>query len=254
MPDIFIIIAMLILLFSLVLIIKLVFKKAVGIVTIYEYERGIRYSKGRFHGLLNPGQYWFLPLVTTVDKVDLRPGYITINNQEILTLDGISVKISLAVNYEIIDPIAAKNSSENYMDSLYILLQLAIREIFSTINLDQVLEKRNVLNKELIKHAADNIGNLGIKLHSASIKDITFNSEIKKAYSKVIQAQKEGLASLEKARSESATLRSLANTAKILENNPGLMQLRIFQTLGESSGNTVVLNISDGNLAVKTTK
>jgi regulator of protease activity HflC (stomatin/prohibitin superfamily) len=74
--------------------------------------------------------------------------------------------------------------------------------------------------------------------------------DLKKAYTQVIKAQKEGLAVLEKARGETAALRHLANTAKMLEDNPMLFQLRLLQSVGESSGNTLV--IGSPNIPVHT--
>lgn len=92
--------------------------------------------------------------------------------------------------------------------------------------------------------ALPKVKEIGLELYEVSIKDINLNNDLKKAYSQIIMAQKEGLARLEKARSEAAALRSLSNTAKMLDNNPSLVQLRILQSLGETSGNTIVVNMS----------
>jgi len=74
--------------------------------TILEYERGLLYDQGRFRRLLEPGQYWHIPLLVTIRKLDLRPRFASIGGQEVLSLDGITLKVSLAAHYEIIDPIA----------------------------------------------------------------------------------------------------------------------------------------------------
>ncbi|GAC1639633.1 MAG: hypothetical protein NVS9B14_20910 [Candidatus Acidiferrum sp.] len=91
---------------------------------------------------------------------------------------------------------------------------------------------------------------LGLKLISADVKDIMFSGEMKKAFAQVIKAQKDGLAALERARGETAALRHLANAARTLNDNPNLLQLRALQSLGESSGNTLVLGVPNGTIPI----
>jgi regulator of protease activity HflC (stomatin/prohibitin superfamily) len=88
------------------------------------------------------------------------------------------------------------------------------------------------------------IAELGLKLVWVNVKDIMFAGEFKKIFSQVVEARQEGLAALEKARGETAALRSLANAAKLIESNPALMQLRLLQTFGETSGNSMILKLS----------
>ena len=100
----------------------------------------------------------------------------------------------------------------------------------------------------LNKIANKEIEEFGIKLISIDIKDITFPGALKQTFAQVVKARYEGLAALERARGESAALRNLSNSAKILENNPALMHLRTIQSFNESSGNTLVLNLSSEQL------
>ena len=79
---------------------------------------------------------------------------------------------------------------------------------------------------------------------TVNLKDIMFPGELKKIFAQVVRAQKEGQAALERARGETAALRNLANAAKPVESNPALMQFRLLESLGETSGNTVVLGMS----------
>lgn len=137
----------------------------------------------------------------------------------------------------------ATNRIENYQESLYIVLQLALREIIGSTKIDQLLERRNSLGEQLTEVARNQVEEFGLRLLSVSIKDIMFPEDLKKMFAQVIKAQKEGLAGLEKARGETAALRNLANAAKMIENNPALMQLRLIQSLEDSSGNTFILGM-----------
>ena len=111
-------------------------------VTVYEFQRALRYRKGRFLSVLGPGQYWILEPRTTVTPVDVRPNFITLMGQEVLTADGVPLKVSVAANYEMSDPQLAINGQANHAQALYLLLQLAVREVISTSKADELLENR----------------------------------------------------------------------------------------------------------------
>jgi regulator of protease activity HflC (stomatin/prohibitin superfamily) len=210
-------------------------------VTIYEYQKGLRYRDGKFIGLLDPGAYWIYSRVTAVVPVDMRTRFVSIASQEILTKDAVTVKMSLAVQYAIEDPDRAINGVEKYYDGIHLALQIALRDIVSSLAIDELLEGRNGISGRLMEMTSEKIKALGIRLESVDIKDITLPGDLKKIFAQVVTARKEGQAALEKARGETAALRSLANVAQLLEKNPALLNLRVIQTLEGSKGNTVVM-------------
>lgn len=216
-------------------------------IIIFEYERGLKYYKGKFAGILEAGRYWIFLRSITVHKIDIRPKFISIPGQEVLSLDSVTLKISVMARYEIIDPNLAVNKIENYTEAFYAIVQLAVREIIGSLKIDEILEQRAALNQKLMELTSVKVPELGLKIHSIGIKDIMFPGELKKIFTKVVEAQKEGLAALERARGETAALRNLANTAKILEGNPALLQLRALQ----SAGNTIVFGVSGTVVPVK---
>jgi regulator of protease activity HflC (stomatin/prohibitin superfamily) len=212
-------------------------------VTVYEFQRALRYRKGRFLSVLGPGQYWILEPRTTVTPVDVRPNFITLMGQEVLTADGVPLKISIAANYEMSDPQVAINGQANYAQSLYLLLQLAVREVISTSKADELLENRAGFAEKIRTLAEPQIQRLGLKLLTADLKDLMISGDVKKSFAQVVKARKEGEAALERARGETAALRSLANAARMLQDNPQLVQLRMLQAMGESGSNTLVVGL-----------
>ena len=230
------------------------FKFGVRRTTVLEYERGLKYVKGRFTSVLGPGQYWHIPLFTMIQKLDVRPRFVSIVGQEVLSSDGVTLKISLAANFEIIDSNVAINRVKSFQEALYLELQLALREIDGAVDIDTVLDSRNELSRKLMEMTEPKAVDLGLKLISVNLKDIMFPGKLKEIFAHVVNARKEGLAALEKARGETAALRSLANAAKMLESNPNLMQLRLVQALGEASGNTLVLGMPPQSVPVSTLK
>ena len=212
-------------------------------VTVYEFQRALRYRKGRFLSVLGPGQYWILEPGTTVTPVDVRPNFITLMGQEVLTADGVPLKVSVAANYAISDPQLAINGQANYAQALYLLLQLAVREVISTSKADELLENRAGFAEKIRTLAEPQVQRLGLKLLAADLKDLMISGDLKKSFAQVVKARKEGEAALERARGETAALRSLANAARMLQDNPQLVQLRMLQAMGESAGNMLVVGL-----------
>ncbi len=214
--------------------------------TIFEYQKGLKYSRGRYVSTLDPGQHWFISTFTTILPVDVRAEFLTIPGQDVLSSDGVTLKVSLAAEFQITDANIAVNKNLNFRTSLYLSLQMALREIVGKEKIDVLIENRAGIGPKLMELTSSKSQALGLKLISADIKDIMFAGEMKKAFAQVIKAQKEGLAALERARGETAALRHLANAARSLNDNPNLLQLRALQTLSESSGNTLVLGVPNG--------
>ena len=205
-----------------------------------EHERGLLYRRGRFQRVLNPGGYWFLRRMYTIHRIDMRVRYVTIPGQDVLTADNISIKISLAASFKIADPFRAINETSNFYDALYLLTQLRLRDLVGALEVDDLLAKRQEIGAQLYESVTAPAAEIGLTVVTVGIKDIMFPGELKQIFAQIVNARKEGLAALERARGESAALRNLANAARLLENNPALLQLRMLQALGGSSGNTVV--------------
>ena len=212
-------------------------------VTVLEFERGLHYERGRFTRVLPPGQYRLWTATSTVRKVDIRPKIIPVGGQEVLSADGIAIKVSLAARYRVADPALAVNGVENYEAALYTALQLALRTAIAGSPLDTLLQARTTLGADITAQAAPVATAAGLELLGADIKDLTLPGELKKIFTQVAHARQEGLAALERARGETAALRHLANAAQMVERNPALMQLRVLQAFGQGSGNTLVLGV-----------
>ncbi|HZM93368.1 MAG TPA: slipin family protein [Vicinamibacterales bacterium] len=213
---------------------------------VYEYERGLKFSKGRLKGVLGPGQYWHRTGSTSIHRIDTRPSRVIVAGQEVLSADGVAIKASIAATIQIKDPERAVMGSDNYHAAIHTELQLALRALASNLPIEELLQKRSQIPAELKKAAAPPLAAIGIELQDASIRDLTFPGELKKIFAQVVKARQEGLAALEKARGETAALRNLANAAALIERNPSLMQLRALQVLGQQSGNTLVLGLQQG--------
>jgi regulator of protease activity HflC (stomatin/prohibitin superfamily) len=213
-------------------------------VTVFEFERALLYRGGRFSGVVGPGSYWVMPRRTRIIKVDIRPRHIVVPGQEVITADGVGLKLTVSAKFAVEDAAKAVHSSVSYETAIYTVLQLALRNLVGASPVDAILSSRPEISERLYAASAPKADELGLKLHEAELKDIMFPGDLKKVFSQVVRARQEGLAALEKARGESAALRNLANAATLLEQRPSLMQLRILQALSQDGGNTIVVGLN----------
>lgn len=229
-------------------------------VTIFEWERGLIYRDGRFDRQVAAGSYWLGPLHSIV-RMPVLARTVDISAQEMLTADRLQVKLTAVVVYRVVDARKAMETSgiarsQDFrlepppaQESLYREAQLALRSIASSRSLQALLEARTAISEELRVHLQDTAEQHGLFVESAAVRDVILGTEMRRLYAEGERARLEGLAALERARAEQAALRSLANAARMLKNNPELMNLRLLQTVDTRSGksNTTIV-LGEGSL------
>jgi regulator of protease activity HflC (stomatin/prohibitin superfamily) len=227
-------------------------RRLVRRVIVHEYEAGLLYRSGRLRRILAPGAYVLLTPWSEVTLIDTRRRVVTVPGQEVLTADNVGLKVSVAVTFEVADPVRAVHGAESYEEALRVAVQLALRAAVAEANVDELLGRRLEIGARLREAVAAETEAVGMKLHAVEVKDVMFPGELKKIFAEVVRAQKEGQAALERARGETAALRSLANAARLVQESPALMNLRVLQSVAgaAASGGTVVLGVPQGIVPV----
>lgn len=212
-----------------------------GVHTIVdEHHSGLLYRSGRLVRTLPPGGYWLLLPFQRIVPIDLRPRTETVPAQEILTADQVSVKVSLLLRYRIADAALAIGQAVSFQDALYADAQVALREAVGAQAIEDLVRERRGVGDALNERLAPKAQALGLALESAEVKDVILPPPLRQVFQQVVEARKAGEAALERARNEIATLRSLANAARMLDNNPSLLALKTLQTAAEGRHTLVV--------------
>ncbi|MBX9471729.1 slipin family protein [Microcella sp.] len=167
--------------------------------------------------------------------LDLRPQLLTMPTQEVLTADGVQVRLSLVATAQIIDPVAWLFSSVAPFEAIYAALQVALRDRVAALELAAISRSRSTLLDGVDAELEPAVASLGAAVTGITLKDITLPAEVREAIAETALARQRGMAELERARTEAAAFRSLANTAKLLAENPALMELRTLQAATEGA-------------------
>jgi regulator of protease activity HflC (stomatin/prohibitin superfamily) len=199
---------------------------------------GVLFLDGRYVDTLAPGLYAFWKGVADarVVEVDLRESALEVSGQEIMTADKVTLRLNALVTFRISDARRAVCSVDDARQALYREAQLALRAVVGARDLDALLADKDVLAREVEELLSRRAEALGIEVLSAGVRDVILPGDMKELMNKVTEARKAAEANLITRREETAALRSQANTAKLLADNPVLMRLRELEALERVAG------------------
>jgi regulator of protease activity HflC (stomatin/prohibitin superfamily) len=226
-------------------------------VIVDETQVGLRIRKGVVSAVLRPGQYSTWLTTDRIELVDVREQSMQINGQEVLCRDLMPVKASLLARYKVVDAKLHRSSHAFPATKMYEDIQLELRRRTAVATLDELMADREKVMSGFAAAVAEGVRKMGIELASVELRDLSLAGPAKQAFADIWKAQKDGQAALERARGEQASLRSLANAARMLKGNPELMNLRLLQALAGGPGKpapTVVLGGGAGLLPVSDAK
>ncbi|MCS6859750.1 MAG: slipin family protein [Abditibacteriales bacterium] len=218
-----------------------------GAITIYEYERGLLYVRGKFVRVLEPGRYRLLPFThKRIVVVDVRRAAVQIVNQKLLTADQITVTLNIVADYEIADVAAAVHKVADFGAQLYEDVQLAARNVVGAVTVDALLKERVSLNAQILEAVKPLAEGYGVRVLNVGIKDVILAPKVRDLLMKEAEAKRVAQAMLIGAREEVAAMRALANAARLAAEHPHLLRLRELDTVrafAQTPGNTVVVGV-----------
>ena len=204
--------------------------------TVKQFERGLKYTNGKFEGMLEPGRYayWNHPGARiAVQVIDTRVQQLKIDGQELMTRDKVTLRLTLTAEYAPADAPTTVHAVADVKEALYLAVQLAAREYIAGVTLDELLEGRDALTRYLETQVAPRAETFGVRVHRVGVKDVILPGEMKTLLNKVIEAEKAAAANVIMRREDAAATRNMANTAKVIAENPVLMRLKELETMKE---------------------
>jgi regulator of protease activity HflC (stomatin/prohibitin superfamily) len=204
---------------------------------------GLLYHEGKLVDTLPAGRHVRWGKNFRIAFADTRKALLQVAGQEVLTADNVGVKLSVVLTTQIVDVAKSVQAADNYSAHIYSAMQTAVRSIVAGFTMEALLTQRVAIGAQLRELVAPHAEAVGVQIHAVEVRDVMLPGELRKAFSEVLKARQEGQATLERARSESAALRNLANAARLIEGQPALATLRFLQTLEASNaGQTFVMN------------
>lgn len=195
---------------------------------VESHEKGLCFIDHQIHEMLNPGRYlfWNYGSRVQIQTVDLRVKVLDVVGQEILTSDKVPLRVNFTCQYHVMDVIKVLTEFKRHEEQVYNWFQLILRELIGTMSFDELMAQKHALGNTVLQRAAKDEGSYGIEIKSAGIKDIILPGDIREIMNTVLIAEKRAAANVITRREETASTRSLLNTAKLMEENKTLSRLK----------------------------
>ncbi len=218
-----------------------------------EYERGVVFTLGRVgRKAAGPGLVLLIPAIQTMRKVDMRTLVHDVPPQDVISRDNVSVKVNAVIYYRVVDAVRAVVQVENYMAATSQLAQTTLRSVLGKHELDEMLQERDKLNKDVQSILDHQTEAWGIKVSNVEIKHVDVAPEMIRAIAKQAEAERERRAKVISAEGEQQAAAKLAEAANILASQTGSMELRYLgalQEIASDRSNTIVFPFSVQQLA-----
>ena len=213
---------------------------------INEYERGIKFTLGKFSKIMNPGWRLVFPIFQSYRKVDIRTKAVDVPEQDAITKDNVSVRINAVIYYKVFNASKAVLEVENFYFAVGQLAQTTMRNAVGSVSLDELLSERDKISTEICKIIDEATDPWGIKVENVELKDVSLPEEMKRVIARVAEAEREKQAVITKAEGEVEASENLAKAASLMSKTPGAMHLRTLSTLSDISGdksNTIIFSL-----------
>jgi regulator of protease activity HflC (stomatin/prohibitin superfamily) len=204
---------------------------AASIRLVKEYERAVIFRLGRLVGAKGPGLFFRFPWLDKFIVVDLRVITSDVPKQRVITRDNVTVDVDAVVYYRVLDPSKAIVRVMDYADATNLLAQTTLRDTLGQVELDELLAKRDELNKKIQGIIDQATETWGIKVTAVLIRDVTIPLEMQRAIAKQAEAEREKRARVIVADGELQASKTLYEAAKKFQDNPIAMRIRELQTL-----------------------
>jgi regulator of protease activity HflC (stomatin/prohibitin superfamily) len=215
----------------------------ISIRQINQYEKGVKFSFGKFHSIMEPGWRIVLPIIQGYQKVDIRVKAVDVPDQNAITRDNVSVKVNAVIYYKVSDAPKAIIEVEDFRYAISQYAQTTMRNIVGEVTLDELLSSRDKIAERIREIVDIETDAWGLKVNNVELKDVSLPAEMERTIGKQAEAEREKRAVIINSEGELAASENISKAAKQLSDIPGALHLRTLQSINDMSSdqsNTVV--------------
>jgi regulator of protease activity HflC (stomatin/prohibitin superfamily) len=228
------------------ILIPILFILLISIKQINQYQRGVKFSFGKYAGLMEPGWRIVIPIFQSYQKVDIRTKAVDVPNQDAITKDNISASISAVIYYKVTDAPKAVLEVENFYVAVHQLAQTTMRNVIGEVDLDSLLANRDKVATRIKDIVKETTTSWGLEVLTVELKDIVLPDTMKRTMAKQAEAERERRATIINSEGEVVAAENLSKAAKLMAGAPGALHLRTLNSINDISSdqsNTVVFAV-----------
>ncbi|PIR83652.1 hypothetical protein COU18_03140 [Candidatus Kaiserbacteria bacterium CG10_big_fil_rev_8_21_14_0_10_51_14] len=213
---------------------------------INQYQRGVRFTLGRYTGIMQPGWRIIIPIFQSYQKVDMRVKAVDVPDQKAITRDNVSVTVNAVIYYRVESSEKAILEVEDFKYAISQYAQTTMRNIVGEVSLDELLANREKLAERIREIVDKETDAWGLKVSNVELKDVSLPGDMERTIAKQAEAEREKRAVIINSEGELAAAENMAAAAKILAASDGALHLRTLQSINDLSSdqsNTVVFAV-----------
>lgn len=213
---------------------------------VNQWQRGVKFTFGRFSKIVNPGWRLVFPIIQEMQKVDVRLKTVDVPSQDAITKDNVSAKINAVIYYKVIDAAKAIVDIQNIDFAVLQLAQTTMRNIAGSVTLDELLAERQKISEQIEMIVDQATTSWGVDVTAVELKDIELPENMVRTIAKQAEAERERRAVIINSEGEVAAAENLAKAARILSSSNGALHLRTLNSINDISSdqsNTVVFTV-----------
>jgi regulator of protease activity HflC (stomatin/prohibitin superfamily) len=202
-----------------------------GIRLIYQYERGVVFTLGKYSNTREPGLTLIIPILQTLRKVDMRIKTADIPRQEVMTRDNIPMLVNAVVYFKVVSPEDVIIKIEDHVFAVRQYTQAALRDVIGNAEMDFVLTERERIAEDIKKIVDAETSGWGVDVEAIKIQEVELPAEMKRAMAKQAEAERERRAVIIASQGELSASENLRQAAENLAKSEGALHLRTLQTI-----------------------
>lgn len=225
------------------LIIAVVFVILISLKQINQYERGVKFTIGKYAGIMEPGWRIVLPIFQGYRKVDMRVKAVDVPDQKAITRDNVPVTVNAVIYYKVAAAEKAVIEVENFYYAVSQYAQTTMRNIVGEVTLDELLGQRDRIAERIREIVDKETDEWGLKVNNVELKDVSLPESMERTIAKQAEAEREKRAVIINSEGEVAAAENIAKAASILAASDGALHLRTLQSINDISSdqsNTIV--------------
>ena len=213
---------------------------------VNQYERGLKFTMGRFTGIMEPGWRLVIPVFQSYRKVDMRVKAVDVPDQKAITRDNVSVTVNAVIYYRVQSAEKSILEVEDFKYAISQYAQTTMRNIVGEVTLDELLGQRERLAERIREIVDKETDAWGLKVSNVELKDVSLPPDMERTIAKQAEAEREKRAVIINSEGELAASANMAKAAEVLASVPGALHLRTLQSINDLSSdqsNTVVFMV-----------
>ncbi|MEK7187600.1 MAG: slipin family protein [Patescibacteria group bacterium] len=213
---------------------------------VNQFERGIKFTMGRFTKIMEPGWRLVFPIFQSYQKVDMRIKAVDVPDQNAITKDNVSVAVNAVIYYRVSSAEKAILEVENFFYAISQYAQTTMRNIVGEVTLDELLSSRESIANRIKEIVDQETDAWGLKVNNVELKDIKLPETMERTIAKQAEAEREKRAVIITSEGELAASQNIAQAAATLAGSEGALHLRTLQSINDVSSdqsNTIVFTV-----------